>query len=147
MKKKSAPRDFGRLFYWSSFGLLFASGCIWLASRYGLEGRPGLGDWVLETQYWALRIHGAGMLLFLLALGNTAAQAALAWKERGKRKIEFLALLLLALAVLSGWLIDYGPTGDMGDRVAMGHWIVGLLAALALVWPAAPSAAPKRRKR
>lgn len=122
-KAKAKAGRLARILYLGSFGVLLLGGLIWLFSRYALEGREGLGEWALESQFWALKIHGAGMFLFLIALGNSLAEK--------KRKAE---LALLGLAILSGWLIYYGPSGDLRDHISMAHWILGLLSALALAW-------------
>jgi hypothetical protein len=122
-KAKAKPGRAGRAFYLGSFGLLLLGGLAWIFSRYALEGHEGLGEWALESQFWALKLHGAGAFLFLVALGYSLAE--------NRRKLE---LALLGLAILSGWLIYYGPSGDLRDHVSMAHWILGLLSAVALAW-------------
>ena len=124
-------RDYGAYALYSGFALLALSGAMWLVSNYFIEGHEGWGDFALDSQFWSLKVHGAGIMVFLAALGFTFK--GFAEKYRGKGKATGLGLLaLFSLLIISGYLVLYGPSGGMRDKVSVAHWSLGLLAVAAV---------------
>jgi peptidoglycan/LPS O-acetylase OafA/YrhL len=134
-KKIAGPKRGFRAFQWiSALGLgivLLGLGALgWLLGRYGFEGHDGWGDAALNTQYWSLKVHGAGVMVFLFGLGTHGDVLWPDWKQlRTAERSRWIAILgFLGLLIFSGWLLYYGPTSDIQDLIIKAHWILGLVA-------------------
>ena len=146
MNKTQFPRRH-RNFIYGSLGLLALSGLCWLVSNYAIEGHEGWGDVALNTQFWALKFHGAGMMLFLLALGSSFSHIAAGMQERRNKAMGIALLVIFGLMIMSGWLIYYGPSGDSRDWISIAHWSFGLLACAAFVAHILTGRKKTRRRR
>ena len=125
--------------YWlyAAGGLLWASGLGWVVSHYVLAGHGEFGDAPRLSELWWLRVHGAAMLAFLIALGvMVPLHMAPNWRRRANRRSGVLMLLVVGILVLTGYALYY--VGDESSRpwISAVHWIVGLGAAgvLAAHW-------------
>jgi hypothetical protein len=121
------------LFEMTSFATLTLGALGWLFGSYVFDGRAGWGNAALNTEFWSLKIHGAGVMLVLVALGMSVEPMRKAWREAERSQKAMLALagVLVGLLILTGWLIYYGPTTSIQDLVILAHWVLGLVALLA----------------
>lgn len=135
-----------RYFIYGSLGLLAFSGLCWLVSNYLIEGHEGWGNVALESQFWALKFHGAGMMLFLLALGSSLNHVLAGFQERKHKAMGIGLITIFGLMIVTGWLIYYGPSGDSHDWISVAHWSFGLLACAAFIGHIANGKKGKRRR-
>jgi len=122
--------------YWlyATGGLLWVSGLGWVVSHYVLAGHSEFGDAPHPSELWWLRVHGAAMLAFLIALGiMIPLHMTPNWRRRANRRSGVLMLLVVGILVLTGYGLYY--VGDESSRpwISAVHWIVGLGAAGVLV--------------
>lgn len=121
---------------YGSFGLLTASGLLWL----GLHG----ASWLAAAQdgeglpspakAWALRIHAASALAALVALGSLLPlHVRSAWHQRKNRFSGALNLAMVASLTLSGYALWYASEGGLKQWSAWLHWGVGLLMPVVLI--------------
>ena len=102
---------------------LLASGAGWLMVRY-IFAAGRLPEGVAAT---AMRIHGAAAMATLVLTGSAIAlHVPCAWRERRNRLAGLAFSVVLALVVLTGYLLYY--VGSEAERAiaSMGHWILGL---------------------
>lgn len=124
---KSSPKNWQAWLRIAALGALLAGALGWLVGRFVFEGHEGWGDWALNIQFWSLKVHGAGAMLSLVALGLALEALLPALKDR-KQRLKLGSLTAMAgLLILSGWLIYYGPSGELHDWISLGHWGLGLL--------------------
>jgi hypothetical protein len=123
-----------RIYVFVSLGILLAGALGWLFGTYILEGHEGWGNAALNVEFWSLKIHGAGIMLSLIALGASLGHLQSGLKNR---RYEYGGIALLALfgfLIFSGWLLYYGPTSEWHDRISKIHWITGLATAAAFIF-------------
>ncbi len=114
-------------------GVLWASGIGWLAFHYLLLQTTEFGLLPHPLEAWWLRLHGAAAFATLWLIGLLwAIHLVPAWKMR--RRISGIALaVLLAVLVLSGYLLYYAGGDDARAVIALLHWIIGAALPLALL--------------
>lgn len=114
---------------YGSFGLLLASGLVWLvldefvriAGEFGSEPHP--------AEHTALVVHGVAAYAFLVVGGAMLpVHVALGWstKRNLKSGIAFVAVLLLLAASALG--LYYLGDDLLRGQVSLIHWATGLLA-------------------
>lgn len=113
--------------------LLLITGVAWWALHWGWGA--GAGELPHPAEAWLMRLHGAGVLLGLYAVGLVSAQhAAAGWRMRRQRVSGSLLLTTAAALALSGYALYYWVPEDWRPPVGHAHTAVGLLIAAALVW-------------
>src|SRR5512144_3124359 len=101
--------------FYAAAGVAMLSGIAWLLPRS-------------SASLW-LEIHGGAAMVVLVLLGSTVAlHAPAGWRERQNRCSGLLLSALMAVLVLTGFLLYY--LGGEGARsvASVVHWGVGLAA-------------------
>jgi hypothetical protein len=118
---------------------LLLSGVGWLASHYfftdtgfvaafEFEGAPH----PLET--WWLRLHGAGVMGFLVALGAVLPRHVVhGWRRRWNHRSGLIMLSLVAALALSGYALYYLSNEQARPWISVVHWLIGLATAGAMI--------------
>ncbi len=106
-------------------GLLLGSGALWLVAHYLLPLPEFAARHPLEP--WAMRVHGAAVLLAMLVLGSLwTPHLQAAWKQRRHLGTGLvLGSSWLALA-LSGYGLYYVADEDLRASLSLVHWGWGL---------------------
>ena len=113
--------------------LLWASGIGWLASHYLLSSRDAFGEVSHPGDAGWLRVHGAAVIAFLLALGALLPTHIVpAWRRRTNRRSGLVMLVVVAVLTLTGYGLYYAGDEQLRPWISTIHWSVGLCAALAL---------------
>ena len=115
-----------RLAY-AAFGLLWASGALWLLFHYFFrtEGDFGLEAHPLEA--WWLRLHGLMAMLALVATGSLATNhMRLAWSRRKNLRTGLPMLAMTAWLAATGYAMYYFASDDNAAWLPLLHWIAGL---------------------
>jgi hypothetical protein len=116
-----------RLLCWSG-GLLWVTGVAWLLlHNFGqVEGEfgPEANPW----EPWMLRLHGAAMIAALLGLGTLlVVHVWRGWGYRGQRLLGSLLTAVLALLIVTGYLLYYAASETIRPWTSIVHWVIGLV--------------------
>jgi hypothetical protein len=113
------------------FGV-WLSGVAWLIDHYFLKSEDALGLPNASAEVWWLRIHGAFAFLALWTAGLLwGVHVVRAWKGRRHRWSGGTLFTVLAVLIVTGYLLYY--VGDERVRTIISgvHWIIGLAIPLA----------------
>jgi hypothetical protein len=143
-----------RFALYAAFGLLFATGIIWLVADALKEG-PG-GDLWQQTGAYALMVHGGMTMVTLMFLGALVpSHIQRAWRAKKNLTTGLVSLAVYGFLILTAFGLYYLGSEELRPWLSFLHVIVGfavpaLLAAHVLVGRAipykpAPSAARIRR--
>ena len=112
---------------------VLSSGLAWLLAHYGLSGQSAFGADEHPMARWALAAHGVAAYALLWAAGSLMPlHIRVAWRLRRNRTSGAVMGAMLTLLALTGLWLYYGSLAGR-DWVSVGHWLLGLLAALT-VW-------------
>lgn len=114
-----------RLFY-LSFGILWGSGALWLLVQWFKDPELGAARTLLQT--FAMKIHGAAMLIFLAMLGTLFSHVRRGWILRANRLSGCFNIGLNSFLTLTGWLLYYTADDSARQWASLVHWSIGLAA-------------------
>ena len=120
--------------YWSA-GLLFASGALWLACHYFLEGSGEFGPTTHPLEPWCLRVHGAAAMLSLVLVGSLLPiHVRRAWHQRRNLLPGAVLFTVVLLLAVSGYALYYFGGEEARAAISVFHWAIGLGAPVLMVW-------------
>lgn len=115
-----------RLAY-AAFGLLWASGGLWLVFHYFLASDGDFGPEAHPLGVWWLRLHGLAAMAALVATGSLATHhMPLAWVRRKNLRTGLPMLALTAWLAATGYALYYFSGDDNAAWLPPLHWIAGL---------------------
>lgn len=115
-------------------GMLFLSGLGWLIAHFFFAGPGEFGELHNPSEPWWLRFHGAGAMVFLMALGSLLpGHITRGWQARKNYHTGLLMLTIMAVLIVTGYGLYYA--GDEATRpwISAVHWVVGLTAVVGLL--------------
>ena len=123
--------------YWS-FGLLSASGLLWLLLHgLALLATPLNPDSLplpSPAKAWALRLHAASAMAALIALGSVLPlHVRTAWHRHKNRTSGSLNLLVFGVLTLTGYALWYASEGGLKQWSSWLHWGLGAVLPCALI--------------
>jgi small-conductance mechanosensitive channel len=122
-----------RFALYAAFGLLFATGIVWLVADQLKEGSGG--DLWQQAAAWALMAHGGMTMLTLMLLGALVpSHIQRAWRAKKNRSTGLVSLALYGLLILTAFGLYY-----IGSEAAR-HWLSFVHITAGLVVPAVLSA-------
>ena len=114
--------------------ILFLSGLGWLIAHYFLAGPAQFGERHHVSEPWFMRVHGAAVMAFLIALGSLfPGHIVRAWKAKKNRRTGLLLLAILALLIITGYGLYYIADEDMRPWLSLTHWGGGLVVVAGLL--------------
>lgn len=120
-----------------TYGVLAAvyfTGVAWLVLRYGVRDDGLESGWSI-ARVWALRAHGAAAMATLVAVGTLlAVHVPGGWRLRSNLRSGIGMLAVMALLVLTGWLLYYASGETLRAWSSWVHIAIGAAAPLGLVW-------------
>ena len=124
--------DWHRWLTYLSTGLLVATGLAWLAIDVLARGGADIvGPHPLAHPL--LAAHGAIAMFASLAYGGiVAAHVPRAWAGKRNRRTGCLVASVLAVLMVTAWLLYYASSEDVHAIASMCHWIAGVAVALVL---------------
>jgi hypothetical protein len=134
-----------------SGAVLWLSGAAWLLLHYfgQVEGEFGLETNPLEP--WLLRLHGLVLIPALLGFGGLfVVHMPKGWKDRHQRKLGIGLTVMLAVLILSGYMLYYVGDDDLRGWSSIAHWAIGLVTPALFIWHYLghkPKAARTKRER
>jgi hypothetical protein len=132
MRPRRRPSRLPRWQEWSvysSFGLLIATGVVWLLLDAFVRVPGDFGPEDHPVEHWMLIVHGVGAYVFLIVAGAMIpVHVTLGWNTKRNRKSGVTlasTCVLLAVTALGLYYL-----GDEIQRhwVSIAHWATGLLA-------------------
>ena len=106
-----------------AIALLFASGTAWLVVRYLVAPNRLLDDLAAMT----MRVHGAAAMAALVLTGGAVAlHVPAAWRERRNRVSGLAFSAVLAVIVVTGYVLYYFGNETARAAASAGHWLLGL---------------------
>lgn len=118
-----------------SSALLLLSGAGWLAARYVLRATTGDPDLPHPSELWWLRLHGAAVIAFLVAIGGLLPGHVLyGWRHHFNRGSGATLLVASSALAVTGYGLYYVGEERWRAAISIGHWSLGLAAAAGLLW-------------
>jgi cation transport ATPase len=120
---------------YATYAVLLATGALWWVARTWLRGQGEFGETASPLGPWAMRLHGAAAMVFLVVLGTLLhGHVRQAWNARRSRGTGGVVLALVGALVASGYGLYY--LGDESARqiASVLHQAVGVLLPALLVW-------------
>ena len=118
-----------------SGGLLWLTGGAWLLLHYygQREGEFGLEMNPLEP--WMMTLHGLFLVPALLGIGAMfVAHIPKGWNHREQRLAGIALCGLLAIIVITGYLLYYAGGESLREWSSLIHWGLGLLLPAIFIW-------------
>lgn len=120
----AAPR---RRALYATFGVLLASGVIWLATHFLAEDPATQAT----LEGWSMKFHGAAAWIVTYLLGTIwAAHIRLAWAMKHNRRAGTAFGIMVMLLLVSGYGLYYFNGETLRGLTEWLHWAVGMLAGL-----------------
>lgn len=110
-----------------SLAALLASGALWLLARYFLRAPGQFGETIHPLEPWAMKLHGASVMLALFFLGSLMnAHIRRALKAGRNLATGWGMMLTLLFLIFTGYCLYY--VAGEADRPLWSvlHWAVGL---------------------
>jgi cation transport ATPase len=114
-----------RLALYGAFGLLFATGVIWLVADQ-LMDESGSDPWQQAGAY-ALMLHGGATIVTLTLLGALVpSHIRHVWREKRNRTIGIVSLTVCGLLIVTAFGLYYLGSEEVRPWVSFVHATVGL---------------------
>ena len=130
-----------RLTHWRKVGVyavslgIWSTGAAWLVFHYFFRRKSQFGFETNPLEPWWLKLHGAFAFAAIATLGLLWGVHVLnGWTSRRRRGSGGALFGVSCFLVASGYLLYYAGDDSLRDWVSLSHWIVGLAAALLLLW-------------
>jgi hypothetical protein len=122
------------LWLYGTGALLWLSGIGYLVSHYMISGAGVLADAPHPSEIWWLRVHGAVILAFLIALGAMIpTHMRPAWRRRANRWSGLSMVSVVMILVATGYGLYYAADEKTRPWISAVHWGIGVAAAAALL--------------
>ena len=117
----------------SSFGVLLASGLLWLVTQ--LASEDAFGESTSPLAPWSMKLHGAAAMLVLVVLGTLLpGHVRRAWNARKSRGTGAAVLGLNGLLIATGYALYYAGGEQLRAVTSPLHWVAGLILPAVLAW-------------
>ena len=115
--------------------ILLATGVLWLVARTWLKGEGAFGETASPLAPFAMEVHGAAAMVFLVLLGTLLpGHVRQAWHARRSRWTGGSMLTLVGLLIATGYGLYYLGGERTRELTSVVHWVAGLFAPALLVW-------------
>ena len=108
-------------------GVLHLSGAAWLIARYFLRAAGEFGETVHPIEPWAIKLHGAAVMLVLFFLGtllNSHVRRAI--KSRRNLVSGWSMIGVMFFLTMTGFVLYYLASESTRPVWSLLHWAVGL---------------------
>lgn len=114
--------------------MLLLSGAAWLTARYFLRPVGQFGEAIHPLEPWAMKVHGAGVMILLFFLGSLMNSHIRRALKAGRNLTSgWSMIVLMVLLIVTGFGLYY--LAREGDRPlwSLVHWIGGLGLAMLVI--------------
>ncbi len=123
-----------RLLVWSG-GTLWLTGVVWLLLHYFGQQRGDFGPETNPAEPWMLRLHGLSMNFALLGIGSLlVVHVWRGWNYRSQRVAGAALSSVVALLIITGYLLYYASDEWGRPWISIIHWVVGIASAAVFFW-------------
>jgi cation transport ATPase len=114
--------------------VVLLTGVFWLLSHFLLAKPDEFGASRGPFESWWLRLHGAAALGFLVVFGTLLpVHVRRAWNARRHRTTGGIVIGVVALLVVTGYLLYYAGGEQLRPSLSLIHWLVGLVGLPAMI--------------
>lgn len=107
--------------------LLFLTGVAWLVAHTWMRTDGEFGETPHPLEHWSLQLHGAGAMLFLMALGSLVrGHMRIGWKTQRSRPSGVTMVAASVALVATGWCLYYVGNEAARTFISQLHWGLGL---------------------
>ncbi len=117
-----------RRFLYAACLLVYGTGVLWIGAHYGQAQAGEFGERA-PLESWALRLHGAAAIAFLIAFGSLLPRHVP--DGLASRRNLWSGVLTLGATVLlatSAWGLYYLGAEGLRGWLSAGHWLLGIAA-------------------
>jgi hypothetical protein len=118
-----------------SGAVLWLSGAAWLLLHYYGQVEGEFGPETNPLEPWLLRLHGFALIPALLGFGGLfVVHMPKGWKNRYQRNLGVALTALMAMLILTGYLLYYVGDDAVRSWSSIIHWAIGLAAPIIFIW-------------
>lgn len=118
-----------------SGGGLWLSGAAWLLLHYYGQREGEFGPEMNPLEPWMMKAHGLVLIPVLLGIGGMfVAHIPKGWTHMRQRVAGIALCAVLALLILSGYMLYYAGGEDLRIWTSLVHWVVGLGLPVIFLW-------------
>lgn len=118
-----------------SGSVLWLSGAAWLLLHYYGQAQSEFGAETNPLEPWLLRLHGLVLIPALLGFGGLfVAHMPKGWSNRTQRFIGIGLTAVLAILILSGYMLYYVGNDALRSGTSIVHWALGLAVPGVFIW-------------
>ena len=116
-----------RLFY-LLFGILWASGVLWIVAEWAKD--PELGPIRTPLQALTMKVHGAIMLAYLAMLGSFLTHVRMGMALKVNRLSGSSIIAINVILSVTDWMLYYLTDNLLRQWSSAAHWMIGISALL-----------------
>ena len=106
---------------------LAVTGVSWLVPHFFLASKGDFRAGHHPVEPWALRLHGAAAMGFLVGLGSVLpVHARRAWQVRRNVRTGVSMLAAIVALIATGYALYYASSEELRPWISTIHWCVGL---------------------
>jgi hypothetical protein len=106
---------------------LALTGVLWLVPHFFLASKGDFGASHHPLEPWALRLHGAAAMGFLVGLGSVLpVHARRAWQVRRNVRTGVSMLAAIVALIATGYALYYASSEELRPWISTIHWGIGL---------------------
>lgn len=108
---------------YGTLAVLWVTGAVWLVAHFSQTD----ASVVSPTQPWAMKVHGAVAMLYLVTLGTLLPiHVRLAWHQERNRVAGAALLAVNGFLLMTGWMLYYIGSETARPVISILHWGTGL---------------------
>lgn len=137
------------LLCWSGAGL-WLSGAAWLLLHYCAQREGEFGPEMNPLEPWMMKLHGLVLIPALLGLGGLLLvhiPKGWDWKRAHQRLTGLILSAILAVLIISGYMLYYVGGENLRAWTSVGHWGIGLGLPAIFLWHWLHARMARRRRR
>lgn len=134
-------RRTARLAHWQTWllslsgGALWLSGAAWLLLHYYGQMPGEFGPEMNPLEPWMMKAHGLVLIPALLGIGGMfVVHIPKGWDYRHQRIAGIALCAVLAVLVITGYMLYYAGDEDLRALASLAHWCIGLALPVIFLW-------------
>lgn len=114
---------------------LWLSGSGWLLLHYYGQAQGEFGPEMNPAEPWMMKAHGLFFIPALLAIGGMfIVHIPKGWAHQRQRIAGVALCAVLAVLILSGYMLYYAADEDLRIWTSLVHWVIGLGLPAVFLW-------------
>lgn len=126
---------------------LWLSGGAWLLLHYFGQTPGEYGPEMNPLEPWMMKLHGLVLIPALLGIGGMfVAHIPKGWAHQPQRVAGITLCAVLAVLIVSGYMLYYVGDDVLREWTSLAHWIIGIALPAAFLWHYLNGLAVRRKK-